>query len=236
MKTIRIAAVAALVLVAAALAGVGRPDIAGGAQSSPGGITVTGVGTVKSVPDEAQFSFGVQTEGATAKDALAENSARMERLIAALKTAGVSGKDIRTQEVSVWPRYDDGGKPGGGYTARNSVGVTIRDLAKAGAVIDAATQAGANEVSGPSLSTSAREQLEAKALQAAVRAARAKATALADAAGVGLGKVTAISEGFQGGPEPYMLAADTRTAAKPVPIEPGTEEIQASVSVTFEIR
>jgi uncharacterized protein YggE len=65
MKTIRIAAVALLVLAAAALAGVGRPDSAGGASAPSEGITVNGVGTVQSVPDEAQMSFGVQTEAPT---------------------------------------------------------------------------------------------------------------------------------------------------------------------------
>jgi uncharacterized protein len=237
MKTIRIAAVALLVLAVAAVAGVGRPESAGGAEGRPeGGITVTGVGTVKGVPDEAQVSVGVQSEGTTAKEALAENSAQMARVVAALEAAGIAEKDIRTQDVSVWPRYDVEGKPGDGYTARNSVTATIRDLAKAGSVIDAATRAGANEVSGPMLSTSDRERLEAKALRAAVRDARSKAEALADAAGVGLGKVTAISEGFQGGLEPYALAADARANGKPVPIEPGTEDVQANVTVTFEIR
>jgi uncharacterized protein len=236
MKIIRIAAIAALVLAAAAIAGVGRPESAGGASAQTGGITVTGVGTVKSVPDEAQISVGVRTEGATANETLAENSSRMERLIAALKAAGVSKKDIRTEDVSIWPRYDSEGKPGDGYTARNSVTATIRDLGKAGAVIDAATRSGANEVSGPMLSSSAREQLEAKALQAAVRSARAKAEALADAAGVALGKVKAMNEGLQGAPEPYFAAARmAATVEKNVPIEPGTEEIQATVSVTFEI-
>jgi uncharacterized protein len=234
MKTIRIAAVALLMLAAAALAGVGRPDSAGGASPQSGGITVNGVGTVDSVPDEAEMSFGVQTEGATSRQALARNSAQMERVLAALEAAGIAEKDVQTQDVSVWPRYDMEGETAGGYTALNSVAVTIHDLDKAGAVIAAATSAGANQVSGPMLSSSAREQLEAKALEAAVANARKKAEALAKAAGVGLGRVTAMVEGG-GMPGPVVLEAAAARSPKDVPIQPGQEEVQATVTVTFAI-
>jgi uncharacterized protein len=235
MKTIRIAAVALLVLAAAAFAGVGRPDSAGGAASRADGITVNGVGTVNSVPDEAQMSFGVQTEGGTSQEALARNSARMERVLAALEAAGIASKDVKTQDVSVWPKYELEGDRASGYTARNSVSVTIHELDKAGAVIDAATRAGANEVSGPMLSSSGREQLEAKALEAAVANARTKAEALAKAAGVGVGRVTAMVEGARE-PGPYAFEAmRAASTTKDVPIRPGQEEVQASVTVTFAI-
>jgi uncharacterized protein YggE len=101
-------------------------------------------------------------------------------------------------------------------------------------VIDSATRAGANEVSGPMLSSSGRERLEAKALEAAVDNARKKGEALAKAAGVGLGRVTAIVEGG-GSPGPVMLEAARASADKAVPIEPGQEEVQATVTVTFSI-
>jgi len=234
MKTIRIAAVALLLLAAAAFAGVGRPDSAGGASAQSEGITVNGVGTVESVPDEAQMSFGVQTEAPTSSEALARNSAQMERVLAALRAAGIAEKDIRTQDVSVWPQYDTTGQDADGYVARNSVTVTIHELDKAGAVIDAATRAGANEVSGPMLTSSGRERLEAQALEAAVDNARKKADALAKAAGVGLGRVTAMVEGG-GTPGPIMLEAARASADKAVPIQPGQEQVQATVTVTFSI-
>jgi uncharacterized protein YggE len=97
---------------------------------------------------------------------------------------------VQTQDVSVSKSY-----PGDGYSADNSVSVTIRELAKAGSILDAASNAGANDVYGPTLTRSDQDGLEAKALQAAVRNARAKARILADAAGVRLGSVTAITEG-----------------------------------------
>jgi uncharacterized protein len=233
MTTIRIAVAALLVLAAAAFAGVGLPESAGGADEEPSdGITVTGVGHVDAVPDEAEFSLGVTTKGQTAREALATNSAQMRRLIAALKAAGIDERDIKTQDVSVGANYD-GGTTADGYSAHNSVSVRIRDLDRAGAVLEAASKAGANNVYGPSLSRSDRESLEAKALENAMAHARKRAETLARAAGVGLGRVTAITESAgEGG---YELFATRAAATDEVPIERGTEQIQATVTVTFEI-
>lgn len=235
MKLIRIAVLVAVGAAVVALAGVGRPETAGGASKPAGGITVTGVGTVTSVPNEATFTVGVQSEGATAREALASNSDQMNRVIAALKSAGVDRSDIKTQDVSVSPSYRDEGEIDG-YTARNSVSVKIENLSKAGAVLDAASNAGANEVYGPMLSRSNQDKQEAEALRDAVGDARRKAEALAKAAGVRLGSVTAITEGFSGGPEPYYAGGAERAVLdEAAPIEPGTQDVQASVTVTFAI-
>ncbi|MBA3787506.1 MAG: SIMPL domain-containing protein, partial [Actinobacteria bacterium] len=139
-------------LALAAIAAVTRAGEAPAAAGEQGeGITVQGSGTVTSVPDRAQLSFGVETQAATAKAALAANSAEMRKVIAALKAAGAN--DVQTQSVSLYPRYADstGSVSGGvqGYVAQNSVSATIRELDRAGAVIDAAVGAGANQVSGP---------------------------------------------------------------------------------------
>jgi uncharacterized protein YggE len=157
----------------------------------------------------------------------------MRRLIAALKAAGVAERDIRTQDVSVGPGYEGTGKPDD-FVASNTVSVRIRDLDRAGEILDAAARAGANTVYGPSLERSNREALEGKALEDAVANARKRAEALAEAAGVEVGRVTAISEtGPTVGPEPAFRALDA--AAAEAPIEKGTEEVQATVSVTFAI-
>jgi uncharacterized protein YggE len=168
MKIIQITLAALLVVAVAAVAGIGQPEPAGGAADEPkDGITVTGTGQVSAVPDEAEFSLGVTTKGQTARDALTANSAQMRRLIEALKTAGVAEREIRTQDVSVGPAYDGSGKVGG-FSARNSVSVHIRDLNRAGAILDAASQAGANEIYGPMLRRSDRDALAARALKDAV--------------------------------------------------------------------
>jgi uncharacterized protein YggE len=228
MKPIRIAALVAVGAAVVAFAGVGRPDLAGGASQPSGGITVTGPGTVQSVPDKAEFSLGVDSTGPTAREALAANSERMRRVLAALFAAGVAKGDVQTQDVSVSRSYPDNG-----YSADNTVSVTINDLAKAGSILDAATNAGANNVYGPTLTPSDQDELQAKALRAAVDRARAKARVLADAAGVLLGSVTSITEGVDE-PSP-VYAADMARRAASAPIEPGKQQTQATVRVTFAI-
>ncbi len=107
MKTLRIVVAALLVFGVAALAGIGLPEPAGGASDDTNsGITVTGVGRVDAVPDTAEFSVGVTTKGSSARDALAQNSDRVRRVIAAVKGAGVAPADIRTQDVSIGRDYD----------------------------------------------------------------------------------------------------------------------------------
>ena len=102
-------------------------------------------------------------------------------------------------------------------------------------MLDAASNAGANQVYGPDAQPKRRGQLQAKALREAVGDAQKKAEALAAAAGVSLGRVTAITEGFSGGAEPYY-AGDLRLAkSSDAPIEPGTQDTRATVSVTFAI-
>jgi uncharacterized protein len=233
MKPLRILVLVLAGAAVVALAGVGRPEPAGGADKPIGGITVNGTGSVEAVPDEAEFMLGVQTEGATAREALAANSAQTRQVLAALKSAGIEKRDIQTQDVSVSPDYRDENVIDG-YTTRNAVRVKIRELGRAGAVLDAAANAGANEVYGPTLSRSNHDELQGKALRDAVENARRKAEALAKAAGVQLGEVTSITEGFAGGgPEPYYGAE--RLAKADVAIEPGTQDIQATVTVTFAI-
>ena len=233
MKTLSIVIAVLVVLTIAALSGIGRPEAAQSAsEEARVGITVIGVGRVSTAPDEAEFSIGISTVGGTARAAMAANSERMRALIDALKDAGVAERDIQTRDVSVGSGYDSRGRSDD-FAASNTVSVLIRDLDRAGDVLDAATQAGANNVYGPSLTRSNREGLEAKALEDAVANARKRAAALAEAAGVNLGAVTAISETGAAMPGPMELRA--MDAASSPPIEKGTQEIQATVTVTFAI-
>jgi uncharacterized protein len=233
MKPIRIAALVAAAAAVVAFAGVGRPDLAGGASDPAGGITVSGTGTVKTTPDQAEFTLGVSSKGATAREALAANSERMRHVLDALSAAGVAKEDIQTQDISVSQSYSNDGRVDG-YSAHNSVSVTIRDLEKAGSVLDAASNAGANDVYGPTLTRSDQDELQAKALRAAVEDARAKARVLADAAGVQLGSVSAINESGDGMPTPVYDAVLMKRSPES-PIERGKQDIQATVSVTFAI-
>lgn len=213
------------VLVAVALLALGSGSGVA-ADAGGGGITAQGSGSVEAVPDEAMLSFGVESKAQTARAALAANAAEMRRVIAAVKAAGATS--VQTQWVSLAPQAEQGG-----YVATNTVSATVRELATVGAVIDAAVEAGANQVSGPGLSRSDRAELYREALRAAVADARARAQALAQAAGVTLGRVTAIAEG--GGAVPVPMLGAARAAGEGTPVEPGEQEITATVTVTFGV-
>ena len=196
-----------------------------------GGITVQGTAAVVSVPDRAELSFGVESQGQTARAALSANAAEMRRVIAAVKAAG--GTDVKTQSVSLSPRYNERNEVQA-YVATNTVSATIKEIAKAGALIDAAVDAGANQVYGPSLSRGDQSGLYRHALKAAVADARASAQALAAASNLSLGRITAIVEGG-GAPQPMPFAAEKAMDAGSTPIEPGTQQVSAVVSVTFSV-
>jgi uncharacterized protein len=233
MKTISIAVLGAA-LAAAVTVAVVRPGAAhGSSEPSIRTVTVEGTATASVVPDTALFTFGFDSEGSTAKGALAENAAHMRRVISALLRVGVAREDIQTQNVSVYPRQNDNGDVVG-YSASGSVIATVRRLARAGAVVDAAVAAGANETSGPQFSHSSRSQLRQKALREAFGDARAKADALAREAGASLGEVRRIEESSQV-PEPYPIGAYRDAVLAKTPIEPGTQEARATVTVTFSL-
>src|SRR6266516_3946802 len=117
MKLAKISFAALAVALAAAFAGVGLPDAAHSSAAPDRTITVGGTGTVTVVPDRARFSFGVDTRGATASEALAANAAEMRRVIAALEAAGIDERDVQTEQVSLSPVYSDGGGAVTGYSA-----------------------------------------------------------------------------------------------------------------------
>ena len=234
MKTIRRPLfLAGVLLAAAAMAGVAQPRLAhsaGNATSSTRTITVSGNGAVTAVPDRASFQFGVTTRAATAKGAMAANATAAAALIAALKAAGVASADLQTTGVSLSPQTNQDGTAIVAYEADNSVGATTA-LANAGALVDAAVAAGADSVSGPSLSVSNTSSLYSQALVRALGDAKAKAQTIAGASGLTLGAIQSIEE--SGGAPPVPFAAKGTAAS--TPIEPGTQETDASVTVTYAI-
>jgi uncharacterized protein len=208
---------------------------AGGTAASAVGITVVGTGSATATPDTAEWSFGVQTSADTAQAALGANSAAMEKVVAALRGAGIDKDDLQTEQVSVYPRTSDDGLSIVGYDASNTVRATIHDLARAGGIVDAAVAAGANQVYGPSLTVSDADAQYAAAMEAAFDDARARAEAIAEKAGVELGAPVAIVEGGGGGPVPYYGAAAAEGVAEEAVVEPGTQDIAATLTITFAI-
>jgi uncharacterized protein YggE len=222
---------AGLLLVASAIAGVAQPRFGHSATTPPPGktITVNGNGSVTAVPDRATFGFTIESRAKTATAALAQNSTEATAVIAALKAAGISAANLQTSQVSLMPQSSQDGTTIVGYVASNSV--TVRTaLGGAGKIVDAAVGAGANGVSGPSLDVADQTSLYRDALRKAVDDAKLKAQALADAAGVSLGAVQSITEG--GSPTPIPMT-DKMASAAGTPVEAGTQQIQASATVTY---
>jgi hypothetical protein len=232
MKRLLLVTAAGLTVVALAGA-VGLPDLAGAQDAAPAedSITVSGIGSVDAVPNEATMSFGAETRRPTAQAAVAANADVMRKILNALRQAG--GRELATQWVSVYPSTDEMGAVNG-YVASNNVSA-VSNVDDAPALIDAAAEAGANQISGPGLSSSNADALYRQALAKAVDDARLNAEVLAKAAGRSLGAITTIVEGgtSQSGPL-YREAAQATDAS--TPIVPGERETSASVSVTFALR
>lgn len=214
------------VLVIAAVAGLAFTTAG---SSSGRSVTAGGHGVVTVVPDEATIDAGVRTQAATAQAALSANADAMTKVIAALKQVGV--KQIQTQQVSLYPNTDRKGNVTG-FAAQNTVTATS-SIANAGKLIDAAVGAGANTVDGPNLSVGSQSALYRRALQRAVQDARLKAKALAAAGGFHVGRVLTVSESST--PTPISFGQAPKAAGASTPIEPGTQDITADVSVSFAI-
>ena len=223
---------AGVLLAASAIAGVAQPRLGrAAAAATTKTITVTGNGSVTIVPDQAGFDFTVDTRAATAKTALAQNATAAAAVSAALKNAGVDAAQIQTSQVSLSPQTNQAGTDVIGYAASTSVSVTST-IAKAGSLVDAAVAAGADGVSGPNLSLSDQDAQYRAALKLAVADAKAKAQTLADAGGLALGGVQTIVEG--GGQTPVVFEQKAAATAGGVAIEPGTQTVDATVTVTYE--
>lgn len=201
-------------------------------------VQIAASGRTDTRPDEARFTAGVTTANADAGAASAGNNQAMARLVAALRAAGVRADDIQTQSITL--NRVDYGPNRGRYEADNRVEVRVRDLGRAGAAIAAATGAGANVLSGPNLRVSDPEAANRSAYAGAYRAARARAEAYAQAAGLRIVRVLAIRDADAAGP-PIALSEDMSMdagAAQPAgepPVQAGTGSSEVSIRVDFAL-
>ncbi|MGZ4810907.1 MAG: SIMPL domain-containing protein [Thermoanaerobaculia bacterium] len=206
-------------------------------------ISVTGNGMTQVTPDRVTFNVGVQTVSPTVDAAVNENNARVAAVVAALKKAGATDKEIRTSNFFINPQqeYNNQGQLPRiiGYQVSNSVTVTRTDIASAGRLLQAAISAGVNQASGLSFEVSDPKRGREEGLQAAFADARAKASVLAQAAGRPLGRALSISEGARPDiPRPMPMAKGmvAQEAVSEVPVESGTQQVNYTVSVVFELR
>ncbi len=203
-------------------------------------ITVSGEGQASAVPNQAELSAGVAALGATADTALAQNARSMTAVFAALTRLGVPERSIQTSNFSVQPQYAT--NPGGngpdritGYLVSNQVNVTLDDTRKLGPALDALVQAGANQINAVSFAIKDQSALQETARKAAIADARKRAQTYAEAAGVSLGGVISIQEGGSSAPVPMFRVMAAR-AAPGTPVAAGELSVQASVTVTYELK
>jgi uncharacterized protein YggE len=205
-------------------------------------LDISATGEVTRVPDLAVISAGVVARSTTAAAALQETADKMDRVIAALKRAGVDDRDIQTSSVSLNPeyRYPDNQSPQlTGYSASNQVNVRFRDIRNSGKILDALVAVGANQINGPNMTIEHPETALDEARTRAIAQGRARAELYARALGMSVARVVSVSEGggYYAPPPPPpsapMMATAERSSTR---IEPGEQKLQVSVSMVFELR
>lgn len=199
-------------------------------------------GEVSRVPDVAIISAGVVTRAATATAALEQNAARMERVRAALKRAGIADRDIQTSNISLNPeyRYRENLPPQlNGYTASNQVSVRFREIGNTGKILDALVAEGANQINGPNLTIDKPEAALDEARLKAIANGRARAELYARALGMRVVRLLSVSEGggYSVPPPVVMMRAEAMSAGRAdTKIDPGEQQVQVTVTMSFELR
>ena len=206
-------------------------------------VTVSATGTVSAEPDEAAIATGVTTEAKTARDAVSNNTLAMKKVIAELlKGQAIEAKDVQTTQFNVEPIYvyPQEGKPPviTGYRVNNMLSVRIRKLEKLGEVLDQLVTVGANQMNGISFDVSKAETLKDEARKQAMANALRRAKLFAAASGAEVGEIMQISEDVSGfTPQPMMFGrAKNMAADAAVPVERGSQQLEARVTATWKLK
>lgn len=212
------------------------------APPSPATIQVTGQAKVSEVPDRAFIDIGVTTQAQKSEAAASQNATRLSAVIAAVRQAAGAGTQLATTEYSINPNYNypkDGGTPTVvGYTVSNVVQVRLDDLSRIGRVIDAATQAGSNTVRDIRFGLRDEAAPRNEALREAALSARQDAETLAGALGLRITGVRSVAEQSPAAMPVYprvRVFAQVNRAAAPTPVETGTIDVNATVTLTVEV-
>jgi len=203
-------------------------------------LDVSATGEATRVPDVAVISAGVVSRSATASAAIQDAAARMDRVRAALKRAGIADRDIQTSTLNLNPeyRYPENQSPQlTGYSASNEVTVRFRDIRNAGKILDALVAEGANQISGPNLTIDNPDSALDEARTKAVATGRARAELYARSLGMHVVRLVSVSE--SGGyappppmpPQPMMMARAASTK-----IDPGEQKLQVTLAMVFELQ
>ncbi|MES2859380.1 MAG: SIMPL domain-containing protein [Pseudomonadota bacterium] len=203
-------------------------------------LSVSASADAKRVPDVATISTGVVTQTADANAAMRANATQMDKVMAAIRAAGIGERDIQTSGISLNPnyKYAENQPPTIiGYQASNTVNVKVRDLSKLGKVLDTFVAQGANQVNGPNFEVDKPDEAYDEARIAAIKKAQARAQTYADALGLKVRRMVSISEGGASFPRPMpmlrAMAADSMQ--KETSVAPGESTLSVSIDVVFEL-
>ena len=240
MKTLMRAAALSLVLSAAAAPMALAQPVSTDAAFRATTLSLSAYGETRVTPDMATINLGVTTEGATARAAMQANATRMNQVMAALKKAGFAAKDIQTSQLSVEPQYAyEPNQPPKltGYRASNIVTLTVRDLTKLGAAVDATVEAGANQMGGISFGLIDPTAAENAAREKAVAALAAKTEVYTRATGHRVQRLVSMSEGGGYSPPPPMpmVAMAARYEKADTAVSPGEMRVRVDVSAVYEL-
>ena len=203
-------------------------------------LDIAATGEVSRVPDIVRVTAGVATQAPTAAEALRQNAALMARVRAALARAGIADRDIQTQSLALNAVYRTNGYPRDqiiGYSASNNLIIRFRDVSGAGPVLDALVAAGVNEIRGPMLGFDNAEAARDEARAIAITNARARAQLYAQALGMRVKRVVAVSEGNQPyyGNDAIAGVVNMQASNASTEIDVGGRRLSATVNVTFEL-
>ncbi len=243
LRPVLLGALGALALAGAAapaLAQTAAPVPAADPASRPSTLNLSAYGEVKVAPDMAVITLGVTSEAPTAQAAMAQNRVRMAEVIAALRRGGIAERDLQTSGLTLNPQYvyvENQPPKLSGYQASNQLTVTVNDLTKVGAAIDATVTAGANTVSGVTFGLKDPEAADNDARRRAVRALQAKAGLYAEATGLRLGRLVTLSEGGGYSPPPPapMYAMRMEKADSSTPVQPGQLSVRIDITGLYEL-
>jgi len=205
-------------------------------------LTASGTGIVRLTPDMATINLGVSTQDNDVGQAVAANNLTAQAITDAVMGLGVAPEDVRTAyfNVSPQPQYDQTGMPTGQtiYWVSNTLLVTLRQVDQLGTLLQAAVNAGANNINGVSFDVTDKSQAEEQARQAAMKDAEQRAARLAEAAGATLGEIISIYTGSSSyGTVSYVEAANAGSAGtSAVPIAPGTFDVQIDVTLIYALK
>ena len=192
------------------------------------------------IPDVARISAGVVTQGSDSNAALRANAQQMDKVMAAVRKAGIAERDVQTSGVSLTPqyKYDDNKAPQiVGYQASNTVNIKVRDISKLGTVLDTLGEQGANQINGPMFSIDQPEPVYDQARMEALKKAQERAQTYAKALNLRVVRIVSIDENNNGGFQPMAVLSAAPRASKEftTPISPGETTLSVTLNVVFEL-